>query len=201
MDFVDLVVKAWKAGYSLFFPIVGKVSKTDKSKLSVLSDKVDFKGIRHFAHGEPDKDAECIVIFPDNSPDRAVAFGFSKLKSIDTTIGKLSKFLISDDGFQFSFDDKFTIKLSSSNVSISSNSQSIKLSDSNIEIESTNITIKGNSKITLDGEVEIKKKLTCKDEISASKSISSDEDVKAGTISLKTHTHTGNLGSPTSPPI
>lgn len=92
------------------------------------------------------------------------------------------------------------INLNSSQITIQTNSSTIiKASSSDVEIESTNITIKG-TKITLDGEVEIKKRLTCKDEIFATKSITSDEDVKAGATSLKNHTHTGNLGAPTSPP-
>lgn len=93
------------------------------------------------------------------------------------------------------------VTVESSQITIQTTSATVKLTSSAVEIESTNITIKGTSKITLDGEVEVKKKLTCNDAISATKSITSDEDVKAGTISLKTHIHTGNLGAPTSPPM
>lgn len=68
-----------------------------------------------------------------------------------------------------------------------------------------NITVKA-KKIILDGEVESTKSLKIAEDIdakniNASMNVKASTDVTVGTISLKLHTHTGNMGTPTSPPI
>lgn len=68
-----------------------------------------------------------------------------------------------------------------------------------------NITVKA-KKIILDGEVESTKSIKISEDIevknvNASMKVKASTDVIVGTISLKLHTHTGNMGAPTSPPI
>lgn len=62
----------------------------------------------------------------------------------------------------------------------------------------SNVEITGNVKIT--GNVNMEGNTSVTGSISATGVISSDEDVLAAGKSGKTHTHTGNMGSPTSPP-
>lgn len=78
--------------------------------------------------------------------------------------------------------------------------KAIIIVDGNTEITSDNLVLKAN-KITLDGKIEATGKITAQSEIEATGEISSLADVKTNGVSLLTHTHTGNQGAPTSPPI
>ncbi|MCB1158729.1 MAG: hypothetical protein H7A25_22140 [Leptospiraceae bacterium] len=170
MDFVESIVRAWMAGYTIFYSTIARVksSKKEKSSVSLISENTEYKNIRHFFPGEPANDAKCLLIFPDNSPERAVALSFDKFKSIKTPIGTLTDISISDDGIEFSFNSTAKIKLNPTSVLLELGSNKVELTS---------------SKIKLTGDVEIDGKLNVK------QNIESDEDVKAGSISLKTHTH------------
>lgn len=72
------------------------------------------------------------------------------------------------------------------------------------DVENSKLVAKvnGTAEITSTGDFTIKAPTINLDgEVKATKSITSDIDVKVNSISLLNHTHTGNLGNPTSPPI
>lgn len=68
-------------------------------------------------------------------------------------------------------------------VKFKSSEIEIKNNDTLITLKGNEIAIKSSSGIKIDGDVEITGKLTVSDDIE------SDGDVKAGSISLKNHTH------------
>lgn len=157
MSLIDEISKALKQkegdklGSSL---AVVKSATAKKVKIEIDGSEIE---AFYNSPGKPKKGAKCVVQFPEGSPDRATASGFSEFDEIDTTIADV------------------IIKINADGITIELNGSS--------------------QKISITGDVEVDGKLTATDEIS------SDVDVKTGTISLKTHTHTGNLGSATSPPV
>lgn len=157
MSFINEISKALKQaeGDNLGSSLAVVKSATDK-KVTVEIDGAEIEAFYN-GPGKPKKDAKCVVTFPEGSPDRATASGFSEFESMETTLSNV-KLKINSDGI--------TIELG--------NSQKIE--------------IKGD--IELDGKLKV------------TGLIESVEDVKAGTISLKTHVHTSaDPGSPTGTPV
>ncbi|MEM7182720.1 MAG: hypothetical protein AAF518_17535 [Spirochaetota bacterium] len=183
MSLIDSIVKAWEAGYTIFYPSIGKVQKTGK-KLTVgnayrKSVKENQRNIQHHFPGEPDKDAKCLLIYPENSAERAFATAFSKYKSIETPIGKLTELKINDDdGIEITFNDaESSIKLNKDELILTFDSQEIIL-------DSEGITINGDTKI--DGTLKVTGEITAQ------------SDTKM--VKVSTHGHTTALG-PTIAPV
>lgn len=206
---VALVCKIDKINKSKNQADLVPIAKDGKSSMGVIADcPISFlTSGDYFIQQDYKAGDKVLVLFPSNALHQAIKGNKEEMLNLFGLENAIILSGVSDssksdkDGLVIAHKSGFpVINLNSSQITIQTTSATVKLTSSAVEIESTNITIKGTSKITLDGEVEVKKKLTCKDEISATKSITSDEDVKAGAISLKTHTHTGNLGVPTSPP-
>jgi hypothetical protein len=108
----------------------------------------------------------------------------------------------SKDGLLIGHKNGTYINVQDSKVVVKTGSSTVTVDGSSVEVDTINVTIKGSSSIKLDGEVEVTKKLTCKDEILANKDITSDTEVIAGVTSVKLtqHKHTTVLG-PTIPPV
>lgn len=124
----------------------------------------------------------------------SVIVGFSEDKRaviLGCTYSEVNQSPSDSNKFMKSFSDGTTIEYDIDNSKLTANIKgdvSITL-DGEAEITSSNnVTIKA-TKITLDGEVETTGK------------IKAGTDVTVMGVSLVNHTHTGNMGSPTSPPI
>lgn len=141
----------------------------------------------------PDIGTHVIIGFSEDK--RAVIIGCT-YSEIDQSPSESNKFIKSfSDGTVIEYD----IENSKLTATVKGTA-SITL-DGDAEVTtSNNLTLKA-SKITLDGEIEATGKITANAEIEATGEIVSTTDVKTNGISLLTHTHTGNQGAPTSPPI
>src|SRR5690606_3869996 len=65
----------------------------------------------------------------------------------------------------------------------------------------TNVVSEGDATVKAPNVTIDSPQTTCTGDLEVQGNVTATGDVTAGTISLKQHTHTGNLGSPTSPPI
>lgn len=70
---------------------------------------------------------------------------------------------------------------------------------SSVNVEGAAITLKGN--VTIDGTLSISGELKAESGASVTGDVTATGDVVGSGKSLSTHTHTGNLGNPTSPPL
>lgn len=89
-DLISAVVAAWKAGYPMFYAAHGKVvsaSLTPRKLCDVRIGENLVKNIEFHAEGLPAVDAECLVVFRDNNPDRSFACAFSRFSSIEMEVG------------------------------------------------------------------------------------------------------------------
>jgi hypothetical protein len=175
MNLVETIVKAWEVGYTMFYSKVGNVKSVKDRTLSVEIEGAESAKVRHFFPGKPSSDADCVIIYPDNSAERAIAIGFSKFDEVKTAIAKKVEILINE-----------------TEVSIKLGTSTFKMTENLVSIECTDLKVKG--KLEIDGEATLKQKLTIEDETEMKKKltvkeIEADDDVKVGSISLKTHIH------------
>ncbi|MCB1157703.1 MAG: hypothetical protein KDK45_09385 [Leptospiraceae bacterium] len=171
MSIARAIVDAFLSEYPIHFATEGIVKTVKDESCDVAlqnNKKVVYKNVKWYSLIKPQVGSKCLLVFRDNKEERVTACQFDKLDEIDTPIGKLSNISISDEGIEISFNSMAKIKLNPTSVQAMLGSKSI-------EITST--------KMKLTGDVEIDGKLN------VTKNIESDEDVKAGSISLKTHTH------------
>lgn len=140
----------------------------------------------------PEVGTTVVVAFSNDGRPVIQGCIFSKLNLSPTKTNKyLKKF---SDGTLIEYD------FESATLTAEIKGKAIITVDGDTEITSENLTFKA-TKITLDGKIEVTGKITAQAEIEATGEISSLVDVKANTISLLTHQHTGNQGLPTSPPL
>lgn len=212
-NLVDEIVNAVKVGYNLAFVKIGRVkSLAGLGKVNLTIDKKEFKNVRYFGENIPMVGADTIVVFADNSDLRAYAVAFSQYSEASNDVGGKAKMTSNPQETSIEREDNKMV-MNDSKTELSKGDNAVTMEESVMQIKKGDAFIKfEDGKIIIDGEVEFKKKVKMEDELtcekdvsldeklSVAKEISSDEDVKAGTISLKMHTHTGNLGAPTSPP-
>jgi len=77
------------------------------------------------------------------------------------------------------------IQLTETEAKIEKDSKSILIDDNGIKLDTGSVTLELSDKIVVKGDLEVQGKITATDNIESS------ADVKAGSVSLKDHTHTG----------
>lgn len=198
MNMVDTIVRAWKAGYTLFHPVIGKVLMVKKytpqtpgpaTLRGTLSatigpegpDQETIPGIEWLAPGRPSVGARFVLLRDKNVDNRRFGFGFSKYDEIKTIIGQATEVEINDQ--------RAVIRSGAMELSLEFAAGIATVRNGANELQATSAGWTVTGPVTFQGEATFMKKVTASDEITAAKKITSSEDVMAGSISLKTHTH------------
>lgn len=79
--------------------------------------------------------------------------------------------------------------------------ESVTTNTKTVSVSATSKATTTSPSIKEDGEVTITKDVTAQKNVNVSLTMTASVDAVGGGKSLKGHTHTGNLGSPTSPPL
>lgn len=116
----------------------------------------------------------------------------------------------------FSDNTKISYNRATHELKVTINGTSIKATQENVEVvtpnnanvTAANIVANASSKasvkapaVSIEGEVTINGNVSIQGEVTTSSTITASGDVIGAGKSLSTHTHTGNMGSPTSPPL
>lgn len=135
--------------------------------------------------------SECLIHFNDRDIDNWFVTG----EAYAPNSKRLHNF---SDGFVSlrPFSNIKVFDYDSTGVVLRNTNSKIKITENTVEITNGELqfTISGNT-------LSIKGNISVDGQISATGKISSDTDVVSAGISGKSHTHTGNLGSPTSAPL
>ncbi len=185
MSLSDEIVRIVNAKVSLNFPREAKILSVNKTKkvLKVSLDedtKNQIENVRWISPITPKKNQKCLVLFSNNSEQRPIAFAFSQIDELKTTIGEFTDLEISDQGVNIKHKNTKIQIETTGNLTISNNSLEIK-----IDGISQKIILKGDVKI--EGKLDVTGDVVC------------DTNVKS--ISLKNHTHVSSApGGTTSTP-
>nr|DAH50784.1 MAG TPA: baseplate assembly protein [Caudoviricetes sp.] len=129
------------------------------------------------------------VVPPETSIDkRAVVFSDETKISYDRAAHSLTVKI-----------GKTTITADGENVNINGGSVVNVKGASSVNVEGAAITLKG--PVTIDGTLSVSGAVTAQSGASVTGDVTATGDVVGAGKSLSTHTHTGNMGAPTSPPL
>lgn len=131
---------------------------------------------------------EGLLIFADRDISQWVRFGLNRVSSDRAHSLNDAIFIPGLKGGGY--------KLPERELKISHKGTEISLKD-----DGQVIIYSASSKVKIKGDLEVDGKLTTSDDVSVQGKVEASGDVQAGLISLQNHTHIGNLGSPTSPPV
>jgi hypothetical protein len=195
---VESVVAAWKAGYKLFHPTIARVVFVKRytpqipgpdTQRGILQGTTGPTGagqsnhdkIEWLAPGRPAVGARFILLRLDNLDGRNVGFGFTNYDEIKTVVGQTVEIEINDQ--------RAVMRSGAMEMSLEFAAQTTTLKNGVNQIAGSPAGWTVDGPITFNGEATFQKKITGAGEIAAAKAISSSEDVRAGTISLKLHPH------------
>lgn len=207
-NLVDVIVKAWMAGYKIYYPKLGRVlliksyipqvigSEGRGILQSVLGPKGPSQQIEEKIEwtfpGRPSIDSRHILFYLDNIEGRKISIGFSKYDEIKAVIGQSTEVEINDQ--------RLVVRQGDMEISMEFLAKSTAIRNGANQIQGTTAGWQISGPTTFTDQVTFLQKVTAGDEVTAAGKISSGEDVLAGSISLKNHQHgyiDSDAGTPT----